>query len=242
MDADSIQQDDLVAPIGADPIKQVQKPVAQVGAGPTKQVNPVQKIERVYLQIRKRSMCSSKDLGDIVEAYEKYKDTDFIIRVMKTASEENKARNGRLTINSLVTLCLYFKMSGINGKQGRRELSMDQLQEIAERILNSIKASSSGTEEKIHYECEICKDKEWLIDKETNSARPCQCREAKLYKRILEASGITEAFLQRNFENFKPTNKITADAKAMAMDYVKRFDSIKNLRNNSIAFRTSRSR
>ena len=85
MDADSIQQDDLVAPIGA---------------GPTKQVNPVQKIERVYLQIRKRPMCSSKDLGDIVEAYEKYKDTDFIIRVMKTASEENKTRNGRLTINS----------------------------------------------------------------------------------------------------------------------------------------------
>ncbi len=100
MDADSIQQDDLVAPIGADPIKQDQKPVAQVGAGPTKQVNPVQKIERVYLQIRKRPMCSSKDLGDIVEAYEKYKDTDFIIRVMKTASEENKTRNRRLTINS----------------------------------------------------------------------------------------------------------------------------------------------
>ena len=99
-----------------------------------------------------------------------------------------------------------------------------------------IRASSSGTEEKIHYECEICKDKEWLIDKETNSARPCQCREAKLYKRILEASGITEAFLQRNFENFKPRNQVTANAKAMAMDYVKRFDSIKNLRNNSIAF------
>jgi len=113
---------------------------------------------------------------------------------------------------------------------------MDQLQEIAGRILNLIRASSSGTEEKIQYECSICKDKEWLIDKETNSARPCQCREAKLYKRILEASGITEAFLQRNFKNYKPRNQITANAKAMAIDYVKQFDSIKNSRNNSIAF------
>jgi len=58
----------------------------------------------------------------------------------------------------------------------------------------------------------------------------------KHYKRIIESSGITEAFLQRNFENFNPNNKITADAKAMAMDYVKKFESIKNLRNNSIAF------
>lgn len=91
-------------------------------------------------------------------------------------------------------------------------------------------------EEKIHYECDICKDEEWLFDKENNTARPCKCREAKHYKRIIESSGITEAFLQRNFENFKPTNKITADAKAMAMDYVKKFDNIKNLRNNSIAF------
>ena len=91
-------------------------------------------------------------------------------------------------------------------------------------------------EDKTEYECPICKDKEWIIDKKTNSARPCKCREAKLYKRILEASGITEAFLQRNFENFKPTNKTTADAKAMAIDYVKKFDSIKKLRNNSIAF------
>ncbi|GFN37223.1 ATP-binding protein [Tepidimicrobium xylanilyticum] len=113
---------------------------------------------------------------------------------------------------------------------------MDQLQKIAERILNSIKANSSGTEEKTHYECEICKDEEWLFDIENNTARPCKCREVKLYKRIIESSGITEAFLQRNFNNFKPTNKITADAKAMAMDYVKKFDSIKNLRNNSIAF------
>lgn len=74
--------------------------VAQVGAGPTKQISPVEEIERTYLQIRNRPMCSSKDMNDIVEVYEKYKDVDFIIQVMKVAAEENRSRNGQLTINS----------------------------------------------------------------------------------------------------------------------------------------------
>ena len=100
MDADSIQQDDLVAQIGAVPIKQDLKPVARVGAVPTKQASPVEKIEKMYLKIRNRNMCSSKDMMDIVEVYEKYKDIDFILSTMKTAAEENKARNRRLTINS----------------------------------------------------------------------------------------------------------------------------------------------
>lgn len=115
---------------------------------------------------------------------------------------------------------------------------MEQLQEIAQRVLNLIRANSSGMEETEakRYECEICKDEEWIYDKETNSVRPCKCREVKIYKRILEASGITQAFLQRTFDNFKPTNQITASAKAMAMDYVKKFDDIRNSRNNSIAF------
>ncbi len=39
-----------------------------------------------------------------------------------------------------------------------------------------------------------------------------------------------------NFDNFKSTNQITANAKAMAMDYVKNFDEIKTSKNNSIAF------
>lgn len=113
---------------------------------------------------------------------------------------------------------------------------MDQLQEIAERILRSIKANSSGTEEKTKYECEICKDTEWIYDPVNNIAKPCKCREVKLYKRILESSGITEAFLQKNFNNFDVKNQITANAKAMAMDYVKKFEQIRESKNNSIAF------
>lgn len=112
---------------------------------------------------------------------------------------------------------------------------MDQLEQIANRILNSIKVNSSGTGEKTEYECEICHDEEWIFDIENNSAKPCKCREAKHYKKIIESSGITEAFLERNFQNFKPTNRVAANAKAMAMDYVKKFGKIKDSKNNSIA-------
>ncbi|MCF6466379.1 hypothetical protein [Clostridium sp. Cult2] len=89
-----------VADMDADFIQQEEESVAQVGTDPTKQINPVEKIERHYLQIRNRNMCSSKDMADMVNVYEKYQDIDFIARVMKSAAEENKARNGRITINS----------------------------------------------------------------------------------------------------------------------------------------------
>lgn len=99
--------------------------------------------------------------------------------------------------------------------------------------LSSTKANSSTTDK---YECNICKDAEWIIDKATNTARPCKCREAKIYKKILENSGISEAFRRKNFENFKANNSLTARSKKMAINYTKNFDKIKNQRNNSIAF------
>lgn len=89
-----------VADIGADPIQQNRESVAQVGAVPTKQMNPVEEIERYYLQIRNRNMCSSNDMMNIVATYKKYQDLGFILETMKKAAKENKVRNGQLTINS----------------------------------------------------------------------------------------------------------------------------------------------
>lgn len=79
---------------------------------------------------------------------------------------------------------------------------------------------------------------EWIIDDRTNTARPCKCREVKTYKRILENSGISEAFQKRTFKNFITTNKPqqVIDARNMAIRYVKEFDNLKNAKNNSIAF------
>lgn len=100
--AGPIQQDEnLVAQIDADSIKQDEtESVARAGADPAKQFSSVEKIEKSYLQIRKRNTCSSKDMSDMVEIYEKYKDIDFIIKTMQTVTEENRVRNGKLTINS----------------------------------------------------------------------------------------------------------------------------------------------
>ena len=79
---------------------------------------------------------------------------------------------------------------------------------------------------------------EWIIDDKTNTARPCKCREVKIYKRILENSGISEAFQKRTFKNFITTNKPqqVIDARNMAIRYVKEFDNLKDAKNNSIAF------
>lgn len=102
-------------------------------------------------------------------------------------------------------------------------------------LRSSIKANSS-TREDNQYECMYCRDKEWILDADSNSARPCKCREAKQYRRILQASGISEAFLKKTFKNFIPKHQSTAAAKQMAIDYVKEFDKISNTEENSIAF------
>lgn len=113
-------------------------------------------------------------------------------------------------------------------------MEMDQLGATAQRILNSIKANSSTTETK-KYECNVCKDTEWIIDKKTNTAKPCKCREVKHYKKILETSGISEEFLKKRFGNFNAKYKEIDEMKKMAMKYTKDFNQIKNKRNNSIA-------
>ena len=75
--------------------------VALVDADSTKQNNGVEKIESYYLQeVRKRVMCSSKDMMDIVNTLETYKNIDFILDVLQSATKDNIARNGKCKINS----------------------------------------------------------------------------------------------------------------------------------------------
>ena len=74
------------------------------------------------------------------------------------------------------------------------------------------------------------------MDPKTNTAKACKCREAKQYQRILEASGISEAFQKKTFSNFVTKNEQIKAAKAMAIDYCRNFDVIRDTENNSIAF------
>lgn len=64
-----IEKKNLVAPMDADSIQQ----------DPEKRNNDLQRIENYYKQhIRRRNICSSRDLSDIVFVYETYKrDVDF---------------------------------------------------------------------------------------------------------------------------------------------------------------------
>jgi DNA replication protein DnaD len=66
---------------------------------------PLEKIENHYKKIIGRPVIGSNDLQEILQAYEKYKDPDFIISCMNQATENNKQRYGRITITSF----RYFK-------------------------------------------------------------------------------------------------------------------------------------
>ena len=85
------------------------------------------------------------------------------------------------------------------------------------------------------YECSLCNDEEWIFDIEKNSARPCNCRETKLYKRIIETCGITESFLKCSFDNFNIVNKQIETMYKAAKEYADTFHLIKDTRNNSLA-------
>lgn len=93
------------------------------------------------------------------------------------------------------------------------------------------------------FECEICKDTGWIetdnITTEcgavTNGMRRCNCVEVKRCKKILENSGIAEAFQSRTVKDYISKNKQQAVAKSMCIDYIKGFEEIKQNRENSIA-------
>lgn len=90
------------------------------------------------------------------------------------------------------------------------------------------------------YECSICKDTEFIIYKDEKGydyAKPCECRELKIAKRLLAGSGISEEFQTKTFNNFDDRGlKAIHDAKQKAIDYYKTFSSNKNERVNSIMF------
>jgi DNA replication protein DnaC len=112
---------------------------------------------------------------------------------------------------------------------------MEAISNITERIKRLSNSHPNFTQSAAH-DCEICKDTEWIINTETNSATPCKCQESKHYKRILENCGISEVFLKKTFHNYIPKNQTQREAKDMAQEYVKNFQQIRNERNNSIAF------
>ena len=113
---------------------------------------------------------------------------------------------------------------------------MDNIQAIANRILAQLQNGTLTTSSSKHdYECEICKDNDWIFDPDTNTAKKCKCAEVKHYKRIIESCGITGAFLERNFDNYEVVSKQTELMLNTAKDYTATFHLIQNTKNNSLA-------
>lgn len=86
---------------------------------------------------------------------------------------------------------------------------------------------NSSDEEK--YQCAICKDSELIINRETNSARPCECVKAKRYKKMIENSGISEQFYKKTLDNFEAWNPQVKKVKDTARDYLSKFTGRESL-------------
>jgi DNA replication protein DnaC len=100
------------------------------------------------------------------------------------------------------------------------------------------------------FECEKCKDTGWIEankmirdgkEVDLKGARlqsimkPCECVEVKRCKKILENSGIAEAFQSKTIRDYIPKSEQQAATKSMCIEYVKSFKEIKRSTENSIA-------
>lgn len=76
------------------------------------------------------------------------------------------------------------------------------------------------------FECQICKDTEFIFYKNEQGyefARPCECRERKSWKRRFKNALIPEEFTNANFDNYKRVTKIQHDMYQLTIDYLKTF-------------------
>lgn len=88
--------------------------------------------------------------------------------------------------------------------------------------------------------CSKCNGFGWILYQKDDGfeyARECECQEVVKAKKRLEASGISEEFRKKGFKNFDDRGMdVVKTAKAISIDYCKRFLEIRNTSHNSILF------
>lgn len=88
------------------------------------------------------------------------------------------------------------------------------------------------------YKCEKCKDTTFILFKDENGyemAKPCECREKVISKKLLIASGISEDDSKKGFGGFNTFNEpALVNAKNTATLYYQNFKNIEDDRINSI--------
>ena len=118
---------------------------------------------------------------------------------------------------------------------------MKDIEELSKRILSEVREQGLAVppREEPVYECPKCKDTEWIevIKDGYSSMRQCECHVVKMARRLMERSGITQEFRDKNFDNYDTRdNPQLANAKNKAMRYCSSFAEIEHTRNNSIMF------
>ncbi|WP_373601578.1 ATP-binding protein [Paraclostridium bifermentans] len=84
------------------------------------------------------------------------------------------------------------------------------------------------------YKCTKCKDM-MFIELEDGSFGSCECRKIRIAEDKLKASGVSEEFRKKRFENFNYENSIESmEAYVKTKNYSKNFNIIKLSNNNSI--------
>lgn len=86
--------------------------------------------------------------------------------------------------------------------------------------------------------CELCNGTTWIFVKDADGyerAKPCECRERIISKKLLISSGISEEDSKKGFDGFETFNEAAlVNAKNTAALYYQNFGNIENERINSI--------
>lgn len=87
-----------------------------------------------------------------------------------------------------------------------------------------------------NYKCNECRDMLFIIQEDGN-AKECKCRKQRIAEEKLKASGVSDEFREKRFENYDYEVSVkTMEAFLKAKNYSKVFDSIRVARKNSIMF------
>ena len=115
---------------------------------------------------------------------------------------------------------------------------MDALDQVLERIKRARENAKAAAVPEPQYNCNICKDTEWIFKKDASGnevAAPCECRERKMALRLMANSGIRAEDTKRGFDDFKTFGESPLmSAKQTAAKYCKEFEQIRESRNNSL--------
>lgn len=97
------------------------------------------------------------------------------------------------------------------------------------------KQSNPGESGEVEYECDTCKDTEFIFYKDDlghEYARPCICRDRKAWKRRFNNAYIPEEFTNANFDNYERKEPVQVMMYQKTRDYLKQF-RVKDLEDGS---------